>query len=116
MSPRLKYRSGSQPRFSMVVLIGIAIVLSILACLQYGWITEVSDAEKGRLAENLTIAATRFAQDFDSEMRLLVPFRRPGPGPGGPRGEPRPGGGPGPRPNEVNPQDTLLERLTLRYD
>ena len=99
----------------MVVLVGIAIVLSILAWLQYGWISEVSDAEKDRLAENLTIAATRFAQDFDSEMRLLVPFRRPGPGPG-PRGEPRPGLGPGPRPNEVNPQDTLLERLTLRYD
>src|SRR5262245_9778786 len=117
MSPRLKYRSGSQPRFSMVVLVGIAVVLSILAWLQYGWISEVSDAEKDRQAENLTIAATRFAQDFDSEMRLLVPFRRPGPGPGpgGPRGEPR-GEGPGPRPNEVYPQDTLLERLTLRYD
>jgi hypothetical protein len=78
MSPRLKYRSGSQPRFSMVLLVGMALVLSILAWLQYGWITEVSDAEKDRLEENLTIAATRFAQDFDGEMRLLVPFRRPG--------------------------------------
>src|SRR5439155_13037329 len=48
----------------------------------------------------------------DSEMRLLVPFRRPGPGPGGPG----PGFGPGPRPNDVNLQDSLLDRLTLRYD
>jgi signal transduction histidine kinase len=114
MSPRLKYRPGSRvPSFSMVILVGIAVVLSILAWLQYGWITEVSDAEKDRLEENLTIAATRFAQDFDGEMRLLVPFRRPGPGPGGPGG---PGQGPGPRPNDFNSQDTLLERLTLRYD
>jgi len=111
MSPRLKYRSGNHPRFSMVLLVGMAVVLSILAWLQYGWISEVSNAEKNRLGENLTIAATRFAQDFDSELRLLVPLRRPGPGP---RGEPGPGSGP--RPNDVNPQDTLLERLTLRYD
>src|SRR5262245_21128566 len=113
MSPRLKYRPGSQPRFSMVILIGIAIVLSILAWLQYGWISEVSDAEKDRLAENLTIAATRFAQDFDSEMRLLVPFRRPGPGPGGGPG-PGPGLGFGTRANDVNLQNNLLDRLTLR--
>jgi signal transduction histidine kinase len=97
----------------MLTLIGIALVLSILAWLQYGWISEVSDAEKSRLHENLTIATTRFAQDFDGEMRLLSPFRRPGPGPGAGPG-PRPG--PSPRPNDVDIQESLLQRLTVRYD
>ena len=113
MSPRLKYRPGSQPGFSMLIFAGIAVVLSILAWLQYGWITEVSNAEKDRLEENLTIAATRFAQDFESEMRLLIPFRRPGPGPGGGPGA---GFGQVQRSNEVSLQDSLLERLTLRYE
>jgi signal transduction histidine kinase len=83
--------------FHLMILIGVAVVLSILAWLQYGWITDVSDAERDRQQENLSIAATRFAQDFEAELSLLMPFRRQGP---------RTFGG----------DDNFLDRLANRYE
>lgn len=84
---------------SLLILVGVAIVLSVLAVLQYRWITQVSEAEQNRQRENLAIATTRFAEDFEREMMSLVtPFRRPGP----------------PGPNQESGGG--LERLAHRYD
>ena len=57
MSPELQFRP--RRRFlnpSLLILFGIAVVLSVLAVLQYRWITEVSNAEQARLKENLAFA------------------------------------------------------------
>jgi signal transduction histidine kinase len=65
---------------SLIILISMAAVLSVLAALQYRWITEVSEAQQNRQKENLAIATSRFGDDFDRELRpLLFGGRRPGP-------------------------------------
>jgi len=66
---------------SLITLLGIAAILSVLAALQYRWISEVSDAEQVRLKQDLSTATRRFAEDFSQELR---PFRRTG-APGGTR-------------------------------
>lgn len=109
MSVKLKYRPPRRmPSLSLVVLVGVAVVLLILAVLQYRWITEISEAEQNRLKENLTIATTRFADDFERElMPLVLPARRLG--------------GPGPnqqrlRPPEFSGPQNETDRLIQRYD
>ncbi len=98
MSLRFQYRPQRRiSNGSLVILIGVAIVLSFLAALQYRWITEVSEAEQNRQKENLAIATTGFAEDFDREFRPLFAPRRPGP--------------PG-----FRNDDDGLDRLTQLYD
>jgi len=57
----------------------MATVLGVLAVLQYRWITEISEAEEARQKQSLDVATMRFVEDFESELRLLFPNRRPGP-------------------------------------
>jgi signal transduction histidine kinase len=54
-------------RFSFLIFSGVAVLLFLLAGLQYRWISEVSRAEQDRLKENLRLAMNRFARDFESE-------------------------------------------------
>jgi signal transduction histidine kinase len=90
---RFKYRS---PR--LAVLFGTAVVLALLAFLQYRWILQASEAEEKRLQEDLNIAMSRFAEDFGAEMRLLAPPGRPEPPPFG------------------ETREDLLERAAARYE
>jgi hypothetical protein len=60
--------------------LGLLILLSILAALQYRWLGEVSEAEKERMQARMHSSAARFARDFDRELtRALAAL-----GPGGP--------------------------------
>jgi signal transduction histidine kinase len=55
-----------------VVLTG---VLVALATLQYRWLGEVSEAERGRMRESLRVHAADFTQDFDRELtRIYIAF------------------------------------------
>jgi len=55
-----------------VVLTG---VLVALATLQYRWLGEVSEAERGRMRESLRVRAADFTQDFDRELtRIYLAF------------------------------------------
>jgi signal transduction histidine kinase len=56
-----------------VVLTG---VLVALATLQYRWLGEVSEAERGRMRESLRVRAADFTQDFDRELtRIYIAFQ-----------------------------------------
>src|SRR5580698_9400233 len=65
---------------SLVLFFGLmTAVLSLLAFLQYRWITEVGDAEERRLQENLNLSTSRFADEFQGQFRqLAAAFRPPG--------------------------------------
>src|SRR2546425_228942 len=77
---KLEYRPPRRiPNTSLLILFGMATVLGVLAVLQYRWITEISQAEEARQKESLDVATMRFVEDFESELRLLFPNRRPGP-------------------------------------
>jgi signal transduction histidine kinase len=55
-----------------VVLTGLLIAL---ATLQYRWLGEVSEAERGRMRESLRVRAADFTQDFDRELtRIYIAF------------------------------------------
>ena len=55
----------------------MTVALSLLAFLQYRWITEVSDAEEQRLQDNLNSSTTRFADEFQEQLRQLAAAFRP---------------------------------------
>lgn len=50
---------------------GLAVALVVLAGLQYRWIGQVSDAERGRMRNNLQIAVQQFRQDFSRDVLTL---------------------------------------------
>ncbi len=58
----------------------MAVLLAILATLQYGWLGEVSQAEKERMRARMQSSAQRFAREFDREMGRAFTLL----GPGGP--------------------------------
>src|SRR5215831_2857141 len=49
------------------VFCSVAMLLVVLAALQYRWIAEASRAEQERLNQNLFLATNRIAQDFESQ-------------------------------------------------
>jgi hypothetical protein len=49
----------------------LALLLPVLAILQYRWIGEVSAAERQRLDTSLRVGASRFADDFGAELTRL---------------------------------------------
>jgi signal transduction histidine kinase len=54
----------------MLLLLAAALVvlLCVLAWLQYRWLGQVSEAERGRMQNTLSAGAARFTQDFDREL------------------------------------------------
>jgi len=52
----------------MFLLTAMAILLPLLAALQYYWLGQVSDAESERQQINLRAFATQFRQDFNREL------------------------------------------------
>src|SRR5262245_40647630 len=64
----------------------LALLLAVLAALQWRWIGEVSDLERQRMRASLLSAGSRFAEDFDREItRTFLYFH---PEPGAPAGDP----------------------------
>lgn len=61
---------------SLVVIIAVAILLPVLAVLQYRWLGEVSQAERERLQAAVHAGAEQFRQDFDQEiLRVFLTFQ-----------------------------------------
>jgi signal transduction histidine kinase len=55
--------------------VGLTGLLIALATLQYRWLGEVSDAERGRMRESLRVRAADFTQEFNRELtRIYVAF------------------------------------------
>lgn len=64
------------PAVSLVVIIAVAILLGVLAILQYRWLGEVSQAERERLQATVHAGAEQFRQDFDQEISgVFVTFQ-----------------------------------------
>lgn len=61
---------------SLVVIVAVAILLPVLAVLQYRWLGEVSQAERERLQANIRTGAEQFRQDFNQEiLRTVLAFQ-----------------------------------------
>jgi hypothetical protein len=56
-------------RFSILLVAGLLVLLSVLAFLQYRWLGQISDGERERLARGLQTETARFAEDFNREMQ-----------------------------------------------
>ena len=55
------------------VLTGLLVVLlPVLAYMQYRWVGQVSEGERGRMQRNLENAADQFRAEFDGEIRVAV--------------------------------------------
>lgn len=50
------------------LMAGLAVVLLLLAGLQYRWIGEISEADRDRLRRGLDVAAEQFRRDFNREL------------------------------------------------
>ena len=67
---------GRRPLFSIVMIAILAVLLPLLAVVQYRWIGQVSEAERERFQYNLDLATERFGQDLFREFyRILFSFR-----------------------------------------
>ncbi len=58
----------SSSRWSLAVVGILALLLAVLATLQYRWIAQLSEAERARLKEGLDQAAAGYCEDFDREI------------------------------------------------
>jgi signal transduction histidine kinase len=63
----------------LVLVIILALLLPLLAALQYSWLGQLSKAEVSQMREILQIAANRFAQDFDAELASVYSGFQPEP-------------------------------------
>lgn len=70
-----------RPKVSPVLIL-VAVLLAllpVLAFLQYHWLGQVSQAERERMQSNLSMAISRFRQDFDREIaRVFLHFQAEG--------------------------------------
>jgi signal transduction histidine kinase len=62
-----------------ILVIILALLLPLLAALQYSWLGQLSDAEVSQMREILQIAANRFSQDFDGELASVYSSFQPDP-------------------------------------
>lgn len=61
-----------RPVFSIVMIGGLAVLLPLLAVLQYRWIGEISDLERERLPRNLRVTVSGAARDIIDELDDVV--------------------------------------------
>ncbi|HEX5759350.1 MAG TPA: hypothetical protein VF121_09170, partial [Thermoanaerobaculia bacterium] len=73
-------------RLAPAAAAALALLLVLLAVLQYRWIAEVSDAERQRLRAGVEAAAQRLAAEIDREVGRAVHSFEPGPRGGGEAG------------------------------
>lgn len=57
-----------KPSRMLILLAGMAVLLPLLAALQYYWLGQVSQAASERLQSSLRVSANRFRQDFNREL------------------------------------------------
>jgi signal transduction histidine kinase len=61
-----------RPVFSIIMIGGLAILLPLLALLQYRWIGQISDLERERLPQNLRVTTAGAARDIIEELDDVV--------------------------------------------
>jgi signal transduction histidine kinase len=60
-----------------ILLLAVALLLPLLAVLQYRWLGQISEGERERMESLLRSAATQFTQAFDAEIaRVYATFQR----------------------------------------
>jgi signal transduction histidine kinase len=65
------------PTGIMILLLAVALLLPLLALLQYRWLGQISEGERERMEGLLRLAATQFTQAFDAEIaRAYSIFQR----------------------------------------
>ena len=57
--------------FSILLVLVLFGLLGLLATLQYRWLGQISDGERGRLQQRLQSDTERFADDFNNEIRKV---------------------------------------------
>ncbi len=60
--------------------VSLVVLVAALGVLQYRWVGQVSEAERGQLRQSLDRRAREFADDFDREIGRAYQVFRPGPG------------------------------------
>lgn len=72
-----------RPVFSIIMIGGLAVLLPLLAVLQYRWIGQVSQNEATRLRRSLAFATERSVRDINDEFQQITEafllFQRPSP-------------------------------------
>src|ERR1044072_6023873 len=67
--------SGYKPTRMLILLTAMAVLLPLLAALQYHWLAQVSEGASERLQSNLRASATLFRHDFNREfIRAYLSF------------------------------------------
>lgn len=67
----MKWINIKRPTFQIFLLLLVAVLLPVLALLQYDWVNKMSEREATRMRQNLETSANRFAEDFDRELSNL---------------------------------------------
>jgi two-component system, OmpR family, sensor histidine kinase SenX3 len=68
----LRFRPRGANALAVLLLLLLAVVLGVLATLQYRWIDRVSEAERKQMRENIEFATRVFAQDLGSTLEPIV--------------------------------------------
>lgn len=61
----------SRAVLSIIIVSSLAVILAILAVLQYRWSGEISEAERERMESSLRTSTTQFRQEFNRELQQL---------------------------------------------
>jgi len=72
-----------EPVLVLVVVAFLALLLPLLAVLQYRWLGQLSQAERTQIRDFLQVAASRFSQDFNNELMVAMEDFAVGPMPPG---------------------------------
>ena len=80
--------SSTNSRFSLAAAGVLAILLAVLASMQYSWLGQVAQAERDRARTRLAAAASGFAADFDREVGHVVACLRSSPASDDPENDP----------------------------
>ena len=72
-----------EPVLVLVVVAFLALLLPLLAVLQYRWLGQLSQAERTQIRDFLQVAASRFSQDFNNELMVAMEGFAVGPMPPG---------------------------------
>lgn len=67
-------------RWPLLLTAGMALIVVVLAVVQYQWSVQVSKAEGERMRKGLETSVRQFREDFNRELRRLGSSFQPGPG------------------------------------
>ena len=72
LTPAHFARVGQQPALVGAGVLAPAVLLPVLAYMQYRWVGQVSEGERERMQRNLETAAGQFRAEFDAELGQAI--------------------------------------------